>query len=85
MCRVRGSSSFAMPLLSMAPARRRRHHVWVDRGKGGTHPGLVLRWRKADREGSTWEAYVAVVHGNSVLTSWIPQSDLRPITDDSWR
>ena len=65
------------------PSRSARRHVWVDEGKAGIFPGLVLGWRRA--ENGSWEAHVAVVRGTSVLTAWHPHSALRPVTDDSWR
>jgi hypothetical protein len=60
---------------------RRCRHVWVDTDTGGQHPGLVLEWRKT-RDG--WEAQVAVVRTNSVLTTWIPATALHPVADDRW-
>ena len=64
----------------MAPVDAQRClHVWVKTTDGRTHPGIVVAWRRGP-EG--WQAYVAVALDGSVLLTWHPGGDLRPVADD---
>ena len=65
----------------MSPPARRQRHVWVDQA-GGTHPGVVVAWRKL---ADGWESQVAVVQAGSLLVTWVPATALRPVNDDRWQ
>lgn len=59
----------------------KRRHVWVHTSGGFQYPGLVIAWRNTD--GTGWEAYVAMKHGDgAALVTWEPAAALRPVTDD---
>lgn len=65
----------------VAPTPRVRH-VWTTLSGGYVYPGLLLCWR---RNGNGWEAQVAIAIRGTVLLRWLPDSQVRPVTDDGWQ
>lgn len=68
-----------MTTAGSAPPRVR--HVWATLSGGYVYPGLLLTWR---RDEAGWQAQVAIAIRGTVLLRWLPDSQVRPITDDGW-
>jgi hypothetical protein len=69
--------------MTAAPARSPGvRHVWAQMTGGYVYPGLLISWRRGIRG---WEAQVAVVMRETVLVRWLPESRIRPVSDDGWQ